>query len=123
MPGVPGSVLIVDDHQRFRASARRALEAEGWTVLGEAVDGTSGLQAAHDLQPEVVLLDVGLPDMSGLEVARVLHGRQPDLAVVLVSTQDAGDYGALAAEHGARGFLTKSDLSGDALDGFLSPHR
>jgi DNA-binding NarL/FixJ family response regulator len=118
------TVLIVDDHERFRASARRALEADGWTVLGEASNGESGLLAARDIDPDVVvLLDVGLPDMSGLEVARLLHERAPELAVVLVSTQDAADYRVLAQENGARGFMTKSDLSGEALDALLHRSR
>lgn len=118
-----GTVLIVDDHERFRAIARRALEVDGWTVVAEADDGASGLRAAGEAHPDVVLLDVGLPDMSGLEVARQLHAATPDLAVVLVSTHDAGDYAELAAAHGARGFIPKAELSGDALSELVGPPR
>jgi DNA-binding NarL/FixJ family response regulator len=114
-------VLIVDDHERFRATARRALEVDGWTVVGEAADGASALDAADRIDADVVLLDIGLPDMSGLEVAAALRERSPSLAVVLVSTHDEGDYGQLAAETGARGFIAKADLSGDALDALLAP--
>ena len=120
MHGVPGSVLIVDDHPRFRRTARRALECDGWTVVGEAQDGTNGLAEAQRLTPDLVLLDIGLPDVSGLVVAQQLADAQPDVAVVLVSTQDAGDFAALAAAHGAKGFLAKADLSGAALDGLLT---
>jgi DNA-binding NarL/FixJ family response regulator len=116
---VPGSVLIVDDHPRFRATARRALECDGWTVVGEAAGGQEGLAAARRLVPDLVLLDVGLPDVSGLVVARALADQAPEIAVVLVSTRDAGDFAELAAAHGARGFLPKADLSGPALDGLL----
>src|SRR5215217_2120095 len=61
-------ILIVDDHARFRASARRILEAHGFDVVGEAEDGSSAVTMAHDLQPEVVLLDLQLPDTDGFEV-------------------------------------------------------
>jgi DNA-binding NarL/FixJ family response regulator len=117
------TVLIVDDHVRFRATARRALESDGWTVVGEAGDGAGGLREAHRTAADVVLLDVGLPDMSGLEVAGRLRDELPDLAVVLVSTRDAGDYAALAASHGARGFIPKAELSGDALERLVVPAR
>lgn len=110
-----GRVLIVDDHARFRAAARRMLESEGWEVVGEAVDGGSGLASAAELTPDVVLLDVGLPDLSGVEVARRLRVRQPEVAVVLVSTRDAGDYQQAALSSGACGFLPKADLSGEAI--------
>jgi DNA-binding NarL/FixJ family response regulator len=117
---VPGSVLIVDDHPRFRATARRALECDGWTVIGEAQDGSEALAQTARLTPDLVLLDIGLPDISGLQVAQRLHDAQPQVAVVLTSTQDAGDFAELAAAHGAKGFLPKADVSGPALDGLLS---
>jgi DNA-binding NarL/FixJ family response regulator len=118
---VPGRrVLVVDDHPRFRATARRALECDGWTVVGEAHDGAAALAEARRLAPDLVLLDVGLPDVSGLLVARALADTAPGVAVVLVSTHDAGDFAQLAHAHGARGFLAKAELSGAALDGLLT---
>lgn len=116
---MPARVLIVDDHAGFRSTARRALELEGWDVIGEAPDGRSGLDEAERLEPQVVLLDIGLPDMSGLDVARALHDRDPGVAIVVVSTRDASDYRELAVESGARGFLSKAELSGAALDELL----
>ncbi|MBJ7330091.1 MAG: response regulator transcription factor [Solirubrobacteraceae bacterium] len=113
------SVLIVDDHERFRSVARRALEGDGWDVVGEAADGLSGLAAAGQLTPDVMLLDVMLPDVSGLEIARRMQSEVPDTEVVLVSTHEEDDYAGLAAENGARGFLPKAELSGDALDALL----
>ncbi len=112
-------ILIVDDHAGFRAAARRALERAGWTVVGEAGTGADGLLAARTLEPAVVLLDVGLPDMSGLEVARQLRDGAPQLAVVVVSTHDSSDFHDLALANGARGFLAKAELTGAALDALL----
>jgi DNA-binding NarL/FixJ family response regulator len=116
------SVLLVDDHAGFRARARAMLERDGFAVCGEAADGAAALAAARaHPAPEVVLLDVGLPDMSGLEVARRLAGTSPDIRVVLTSTHDAGDFARLAASAGACGFLAKVDLSGPALAAVLGP--
>jgi len=113
------SVLIVDDHPSFRASARELLEAEGFTVVGEAAGGEEALRKAAELHPELVLLDVQLPDLDGFEVARRLtaDGRAP--AVVLVSSRDAADYGELIAASGARGFVAKGELSGAAVRALL----
>ena len=66
------TVLIVDDHAGFRTQARALLEADGFSVIGEAVDGSSGLEAARTLRPDLVLLDIGLPDIEGFDVAREL---------------------------------------------------
>jgi DNA-binding NarL/FixJ family response regulator len=112
-------ILIVDDHAGFRRSAARSLVAAGWNVVGEAEDGTAALDDAERCNPDVVLLDVGLPDISGIEVARLLHERLPDVAVVMISTQDRSDYGDLALAGGARGFLTKLDLSSKALEALV----
>jgi len=108
-------VLLIDDHSAFRVNAQRALEAEGHDVVDTGANGESGLRAAHELDLDVVLLDVGLPDISGLEVARQLHEELPSLPVVLISTHDAGDFAELARTNGARGFLSKAELSGEAL--------
>ncbi|MFL5830290.1 MAG: response regulator transcription factor [Solirubrobacteraceae bacterium] len=116
---MPARVLIVDDHPRFRQTARRTLEADGWEVVGEAGDGAGALRAVDALDADVVLLDVGLPDVSGLDVARDLRAQNPELAVVVVSTHDSDDYRELALASGARGFLAKSGLSGAALEEIL----
>ena len=112
---VATTVLIVDDHSTFRASARRLLEAEGYDVIGEAGDGASALAAARELHPEVVLLDVQLPDIDGFDVAARLTGDDAAPAVVLTSSRDSGDFGPLVIRSGARGFVSKCDLSGAAL--------
>jgi CheY-like chemotaxis protein len=115
------TVLIVDDHPSFRATARALLESEGYAVVGEAEDGAAALARAAELRPQLVLLDVQLPDLDGFEVARRLlaasNGSRPD--VVLTSSRDASDFGPLVAESGARGFVPKAELSGSALAALL----
>jgi DNA-binding NarL/FixJ family response regulator len=115
------SVLIVDDHGSFRASARRLLEAEGFTVVGEAADGHEAIAAARQLNPDLVLLDVQLPDLDGFEVAARLSALGLRSAVVLTSSYAAAEYEPLLAESSARAFIPKAELSGAALTGLLSP--
>jgi DNA-binding NarL/FixJ family response regulator len=112
-------VLIVDDHPSFRATARVLLEAEGFDVVGEAADGASALTEAGRLQPELVLLDVQLPDIDGFDVAARLTGRDDSPAVILVSSRDSSDFGPLVSRSGARGFVPKAELSGDRLQELL----
>ena len=112
-------VLIVDDHAPFRALARRVLTEDGFDVVGEAADGASAIDAARVLRPDVVLLDVRLPDLDGFRVARALVSAPPRPAVVLVSTRAARDYGSRLTTSAARGFIAKSDLSGDGLQRLL----
>ena len=108
------TVLIVDDHAAFRRSARLLLEAEGYRVIGEAEDGESALFETQCLAPDVVLLDVFLPDVDGFQVASELTGRGLAI-VILTSSYDGEDFGALIAESGARGFIPKTRLSGASL--------
>jgi DNA-binding NarL/FixJ family response regulator len=116
---VARTVLIVDDHPSFRATARVLLESEGFEVVAEAADGESALVAARESRPDVVLLDVQLPDLDGFEVARRLTANGSAPAVVLVSSRDASDYGELIAASGAQGFVPKADLSGAAVRALL----
>jgi DNA-binding NarL/FixJ family response regulator len=114
-------VLIVDDHPSFRASARVLLEAEGFDVIGEAADGATALAEARRLRPEVVLLDVQLPDFDGFDVAARLTGEAGSPAVILVSSRDGSDFGPLVTRSGARGFVPKAELSGDRVQALLPP--
>jgi DNA-binding NarL/FixJ family response regulator len=115
------SVLIVDDHPSFRASARRLLEAEGFDVIGEAGDGHAAIAAAQQLQPDLVLLDVQLPDLNGFEVAARLAALGLPSAVILTSSRNSAEYGTLVIETPVRGFVPKAELSGAVLTGLLSP--
>ncbi len=108
------SILIVDDDQRFRGIARKLLECEGFEVVGEAEDGQGALDAVRELEPDVVLLDIQLPDLDGLEVAEQLSGKGGP-AVVLTSTRDECDFGAQLKESGARGFVPKDELSAERI--------
>jgi CheY-like chemotaxis protein len=119
--GMPPSVLIVDDHPTFRRFARRLLEDEGFVVLGEADDGASALQAVRDLEPEVVLLDIMLPDVSGLELAKVLGAAADPPTVVLISSRGASDFGHALESSTAHAFIAKGDLTGASLRAAMAP--
>ena len=117
---MPDRLLIVDDHASFRASARMLLEAEGYEVVGEAQDGRSAVRAAHALRPDVVLLDVHLPDIDGFEVCERLTGNGTSPAVVLTSSRDRRDFGSALPCTGAAGFVPKAELSGAGLAAVLA---
>ena len=109
------TVLIVDDHAPFRALARALLQLEGFEVVGEAADARSALDAIRRLRPNVVLLDIQLPDLDGFEVTRRLAQAGDPPAIVLVSSRDHSAYRRRLAESSAHGFIVKSDLSGAAV--------
>lgn len=114
-------MLIVDDHMSFRATARALLEAEGFEVVGEASDGRSAVVATSTLKPDLVLLDIQLPDMDGFEVTQLLHADGHRQIVVLTSSRDRSEYGELVTRSGALGFVPKAELSGTRLASFLPP--
>lgn len=109
------TVLIVDDHEAFRTSARALLEADGFDVIGESRDGDEALKAVADLRPQVVLLDVQLPGMDGFAVAARLAASAEPPAVVLISSRDAVAYGRRLRDTPSRGFIAKGELSGKAV--------
>jgi DNA-binding NarL/FixJ family response regulator len=118
--GMARTVLVVDDHAGFRSRARALLEVEGYEVVGEASDGESAVAAARELRPDVVLLDVQLPDIDGFEVASRITGNGAGPAVVLTSSRDWSDSAELIARSGARGFVPKDQLSGEAVGELLT---
>ena len=113
------TILIVDNDPRFRTQARDVLEADGFLVIGEAVDGASGLEAAQALRPDYVLLDIGLPDIEGFEVAKTLAVTGPPPWVVLTSSRDARAYGRRLTNGHALGFIPKEQISGRAIRGLV----
>ena len=112
---VQRTVLIVDDHAGFRSWTRSLLETEGFQVVGETADGASAVTAARDLRPDLVLLDVMLPDTSGFAVAERLAALADPPRVVLISTREASDFGDVIGHSAAMGFISKTDLSGPRL--------
>ena len=111
--------MIVDDHETFRSTARQLLQGEGFDVVGEAGNGASALESFERLKPDLVLLDVHLPDIDGFEVARRLSTDGHRAAVVLTSSRDATEFGSLVRTSGARGFIPKAELSGKRLAALL----
>jgi DNA-binding NarL/FixJ family response regulator len=114
------TALVVDDHAGFRTSARFLLEMEGFRVVGEAGDGASAVEAAVQLRPQFVLLDVQLPDGQGFDVAREIFNRGVHPQIILVSSRDASDYGDSIHTSGVVGFIPKGELSGDRLRALLT---
>lgn len=108
-------VVIVDDHWAFRRAAARLLLAEGFEVVGSAADGSSALAMTADLKPDLLLLDIQLPDISGFEVARRVAESHGSTAVVLVSTRESSDYGDEVKAAPVEGFIEKSELSGERI--------
>ena len=112
------SILVVDDNDGFRQLARKLLEVAGFTVA-DAATGAEATKAATALLPQLVLLDIQLPDVDGFEVAKCLAVQEQPPVIVLTSTRDASDFGSLIAASPAAGFLPKHQLSGTALRRFL----
>jgi DNA-binding NarL/FixJ family response regulator len=109
------TVLIVDDHAGFRGSARELLEAEGFDVIGEAADAASAIAAVRELHPDIVLLDIQLPDANGLKVSEQIAFGNGQPAIVLVSSRDVSYLAGALEECPACGFIPKSELSGSEI--------
>jgi CheY-like chemotaxis protein len=114
------TVLVVDDHKAFRESASALLQAEGFSVVGQAADGMAAITETERLRPQVVLLDIQLPDLDGFAVAERLRAVPEPPLVVLISSREAAAYGPRLPAADARGFLTKRELSGQALAALVS---
>ncbi len=109
------TVLIVDDHAAFRSAAHALLDASGFDVVGEAADGASALAAVTELRPEVVLLDIQLPDLDGFAVAERLEVGDAAVAIVFTSSRSVTSFRRRLAANPAWSFIPKSELSGEAL--------
>jgi DNA-binding NarL/FixJ family response regulator len=105
------NAVIVDDHAEFRALAAALVSAAGLEVAALCPDGRSALEAIAAVRPEVVLLDIQLPDVSGFDLIPQIMTLSEGVTIVLVSTRDAADYGRRVADSGAAAFVPKADLS------------
>jgi DNA-binding NarL/FixJ family response regulator len=110
-----GRVFIVDDNAPFRSVARAVLEGGGYQVVGDAATGAEALAGVLRAEPDVVLMDIGLPDMDGFSVSRALNRAAPEVLVVFCSVRDAEHYGDAITRSCAAGFLPKSMLSATEL--------
>jgi DNA-binding NarL/FixJ family response regulator len=115
VPAMRRTVLIVDDHAPFRAAARALLEAGGFDVVGEAADGAAALAGVAELRPEVVLLDIQLPDIDGFTVAQRLAEDGFNATIVLTSSRSIASLRRRLEANPAWSFIPKSELSGPAL--------
>jgi DNA-binding NarL/FixJ family response regulator len=116
-------VLVVDDHRGFRAAASAVLRrVSGFSVVGQAASAEEALEQAEALHPDLVLMDIRLPGMNGVDATRLLTGRAPDTVVVLVSTYPPEDLPWAVDGCGAAGYLRKEDLSPRALQEFWEQH-
>jgi len=113
------TVLIVDDHGDFRQSAAALLEGEGFAVIGGAAGGVAALAEVGRLQPQVVLVDIQLPDLDGFQVAELLAAGPDPPTVVLISSRERAAYGSRLDTVPARGFISKRELSGEALSALV----
>ena len=109
------TLLIVDDHAGFRTAARALLDVDPFTVVGEAATGDEGLAEVERLSPQVVLLDVQLPDRDGFEVAELMARSPHAPRVLLTSSRSLGDVRTRVAASSAVGFLPKDQLSPDSI--------
>lgn len=120
MVGVRTTVLVVDDHAGFRRSAAALLAADGFDVVGEAVDGEGALEAVDKFRPDVVLLDIQLPGIDGLALTERIGVGPGKPAIVLISGREPSAYGQRLRDSLARGFVAKSALSGAAIRALLA---
>ena len=109
-------LLLADDHRMLREGLRRSMIDEGFDVVGEASDGLEAVKLSEELSPDVILMDVTMPEMDGVEAARRVHAAQPEVRVVMLTMHADADVVASAIRAGASGYLVK-DCSTEEIAG------
>ena len=124
MPTAPVSVLIVDDQAFFRSAAQAVLAVTpGFTAVGEADSGEEAIIRVGELRPGLVLMDIHLPGINGIEATRRIRGAHPGTAVLLLSTYRAEDLPADARDCGAMAYLHKEDFEPEVLERIWLEHQ
>ena len=114
-------VLIVDDQEPFRAAARRVVSlADGFQVIGEAHTGEQGVRLVDELKPDLVLMDINMPGIDGLEATKRIVSAHPVVSVLVLSTHEGDEYESLARAAGAAGFVSKRAFGPDDLRTFTA---
>ena len=116
-------ILVIDDNTAFRGALGQVLDTDCFVVIAGAATGASGVQLAREHEPDLVIVDVQLPDTDGFDVAEQLARLDLSLQVILTSSLDSSDLGALVTESPARGFIPKAELSAPAIEALLTPTR
>ena len=109
-------ILLVENHTIVREGLRTLLEEKGYAVIGEAEDGRTGAQMASELDPDVVVMDISLPLLSGIEATRRIHKEKPEVKIIMLTIHDEETYIYKSLEAGASGYLVKDTASKDLLD-------
>jgi|SRR5579864_1826021 len=113
---VPLRIFLADDHEIVRFGLRNLLESQfGWSVVGEAADGKNAVEQVLLLEPDVTLLDIGMPGMNGLEAAREIVGQGSRTKIIILSIHESEEVIRQVLDSGARGYLLKSDAMRDLI--------
>ena len=119
----PHSVLVVDDQAPFRMAVRAVLRRlSAFELAGEASDGVEAIRLVDELHPELVLMDINMPQMNGIEATRQITAAHPEVVVFLCSTYDAADLPRDAAASGARAYVNKEQFGAATLQQLWDEH-
>jgi DNA-binding NarL/FixJ family response regulator len=115
-------ILIVEDHQSFRETLKEYLNRElSWMILEEAANGREAMEKVGSFRPDLIFMDICLPEASGLELTREITANYPDIKVIIMTGYDSTGYQELAAQYGAKGFFSKAEVTGKDILALVKP--